>query len=885
MTKQREIQKPTSTGIEAGLVQNQDGLLQENYITENQESNIACLNPEHTPEGFLHRLFDGQEGYLELRYLPKGAHPESIFLDLADSSTVDKALSWAARRKEDVYFGVYPRSIKDGKDKAVVPKVDMLIADIDSEKVWSLPEGFMKPTFIIASGGGPHKVHCYWTLTEPISSNLASRITEGIAKTIGGDPAVKNKSRVLRLPGTINSKTGNMCQVIECDLMAIYPPEAFEEFEQEVWESDDVFEQIVNMLVPFYNKGQRHSFSISLSGLLCKNNWPFPMAKKLLAELAQKANDDDLGDRLRALEDTYKKHQAGKAIEGAKWFKGNLPASKLEELEELVRLAIFPPEMLRIDAIRLRKGRAFLRMRNISYEIIDYLWENGSFLRCDTGELLWYDRGARNVIPIESDAMQALLEKTFGLNATEQEAKHTIKALISEAIINGDLTTIHRTAFWNRKSQTLYIDAGNGWVYRLDGDKIERIGNGDDGVFFMSEAWQDSFEADFENPADPATFLVGDLSFETGEGVSLTPDQQQLCLYTHYRTMFFPEEQPTKPIITLVGEPGSGKTTTLRRFLVLLYGEKANVSEVGREDAFDAAVTSTHFLVLDNVDNRVGWLPDKLNRVATGEQIVKRKLYHTNEKETYIPKCFIGMSSIFPPFSESSVADRMIILRMARRTRNQPEGKLLESILKNRNRILGGLLLQLNKDVRALKESEAPEVTFRMADWAGIALRIEPEAVNILNGLRNEQSIVVLNNSSLPGILKIWLESDRPNSAISARKWEWLTITQLFVELKPIADSLGEVFFRTPRGLAQHLRCIWSFLEQMFSCQRTNKGKEGYIYKFEGILQTDTENLSNASIKAKGKQRKPRTAQNRRLPDPHSVRISSEVQNLAPSKN
>ena len=55
--------------------------------------------------------------------------------------------------------------------------------------------------------------------------------------------------------------------------------------------------------------------------------------------------------------------------------------------------------------------------------------------------------------------------------------------------------------------------------------------------------------------------------------------------------MFFPELFPTRPILAMIGEKGSGKTSVLRRIGQMLFGPKFQVMGMSHEPKdFDAAV-------------------------------------------------------------------------------------------------------------------------------------------------------------------------------------------------------------------------------------------------------------------------------------------------------
>lgn len=77
------------------------------------------------------------------------------------------------------------------------------------------------PSVLLTSGGGGW--HGYWLLTEPLFTDShearenAVRTLKGMAIACGGDTAVADLARIMRIPGTINTKPnrGGLCEVYD----------------------------------------------------------------------------------------------------------------------------------------------------------------------------------------------------------------------------------------------------------------------------------------------------------------------------------------------------------------------------------------------------------------------------------------------------------------------------------------------------------------------------------------------------------------------------------------------------------------------------------------------------------------------------------------------
>ena len=182
----------------------------------------------------------------------------------------------------------------------------------------------------------------------------------------------------------------------------------------------------------------------------------------------------------------------------------------------------------------------------------------------------------------------------------------------------------------------------------------------------------------------------------------LAPRYQGIVFWLWLRSLFFEEIQPTKPILVLTGDHGSGKTTALRRVLHFLFGPRGEVSSINDEQAWTPAITNNYLVVLDNVDKKLKWLPDKLNLAATGQNISIRVLYETNREYRVTPRCFLALTTVKPPFEEAPVVDRFILLKMRPLDTFISEKAMKRDVLSQRNKLWAGLLRQLNLDIKCL---------------------------------------------------------------------------------------------------------------------------------------------------------------------------------------
>lgn len=179
---------------------------------------------------FLTELYGRvQYGYVEIRCLHKSkdrALTQRLWKQMPFEGINPRGIDHLLELNQtglNIYHRIAISDIRKAR-KANVCALPALWVDIDDNS----PESFDRllnlywmPSIIVASGGG---YHGYWTFDEPLlitPQNIHSieRTLQGMAFAVGGDPVVKDITRILRTPGTYNVKdeygdTPPLCQVI-----------------------------------------------------------------------------------------------------------------------------------------------------------------------------------------------------------------------------------------------------------------------------------------------------------------------------------------------------------------------------------------------------------------------------------------------------------------------------------------------------------------------------------------------------------------------------------------------------------------------------------------------------------------------------------------------
>jgi hypothetical protein len=178
-------------------------------------------------------------------YLPGGASGRRDWLQaLLEHAERILCGGYATRRaigdpREEAFVGVAPRTRARG-DKHAVAHTRLLWVDVDLPgrlpALWALLAE--RPCHLLIESGGSGGAHAYWKLAAPLPASgphpVMGDVTEPIEQAhlrlihrLGvdehgrpevADPACKERSRVMRLAGTVNYKTGQYARIVEADL-------------------------------------------------------------------------------------------------------------------------------------------------------------------------------------------------------------------------------------------------------------------------------------------------------------------------------------------------------------------------------------------------------------------------------------------------------------------------------------------------------------------------------------------------------------------------------------------------------------------------------------------------------------------------------------------
>lgn len=417
-----------------------------------------------------------------------------------------------------------------------------------------------------------------------------------------------------------------------------------------------------------------------------------------------------------------------------------------------------------ITAFMKDSGHNLDKCQKVTKLVIEEILQRGKFFKDNNYSYIFLDDDKKIIPIISSDEQLKRLLNRMGINAAKDYYNYVVNELSTYAFDNGVQIETHNFCFYDKKNNAQYIFNNDKTVYKVTTKNIEELENGDEGIIFNYRADYEPFK--LVKPDDSVDYfekyVTDSMNIDTGSGNLTEADYKTLTRIWTLCTFF---DMPTKVLLVATGEKGSGKTSTLRRIGIILYGSKYNVTPLpSKPEDFDTLVTNNHLIVFDNVDTGKSWLNDKLASVATGQNIGKRKLFTDNEEIKLPTKTYLALTSRTPQFTRDDVADRLISIPFKRISDFLPEEELINSILDHRNEIMSYIMYELQKVLKALEitKGHVYKTILRSADFAIFGLRIfdalgnKEEFESILEKVCEVQKAFAVEEDSLVYVLKIF---------------------------------------------------------------------------------------------------------------------------------
>jgi hypothetical protein len=263
------------------------------------------------------------------------------------------------------------------------------------------------------------------------------------------------------------------------------------------------------------------------------------------------------------------------------------------------------------------------------------------------------------------------------------------------------------------------------------------------------------------------------------------------------------------PVLTLLGEAGSAKSTTARVLRELVDPNITPLRSEPREvrDLMIAAKNSW-CVAFDNVSHLPVWLSDALCRLATGGGFATRQLYSDDEEKLFEATRPILLNGIDGVVSRGDLMDRSLItyLPVISDHQRKPEKEFWRLFYQARPRILGALLDAVSCALQRLPKVKLDHLP-RMADFAEWAVASESAFG------WSEGSFIAAYDSNRSSANNLALEASpivAPLRRVCARGTWTGTATELLRALNKRADDQNQQRDWPKNGwsLSMHLRRI-----------------------------------------------------------------------------
>jgi hypothetical protein len=479
---------------------------------------------------------------------------------------------------------------------------------------------------------------------------------------------------------------------------------------------------------------------------------------------------------------------------------------------------------------------SFDKREEIGKLVVTALRKCGQFFydieRRDFDSAMFFDFESKELHRIRSDRFVSWFSDWIAIGRGEKYYKAAYYAVENASLLEESSTGTIPEAYWATRPGVIYLSNGDAAMVKITASKVELVDNGTDNVLFP--AGQTLAPWELTDPVDPfeTCALFKDANCAAPHGLDVI----------RIWILSLPTNPAHKPPLCKTGEIGSGKTR-LSEGICELYGLPFladSVDDHGEED-FWVSVDGGGLFVLDNCDTKVAWLANAVAAASTGTGKPRRKLYTNSEKIMLRPRAWIGLTTANPTFaSDAGLADRLLVVRMKRRTDETADSKLSDEIKSNRE---GALSFIANALATALadKEPTPQNLNLRHPDFAEMAVRIgraigrEQETITALSLSEKDKYLFCIENDHVTETLLEFLDTTGSFNGTAAQLREALqTFDNTFIDQRgrPSAKAVGK-----------RLTTLWPHLERVLPVAGVETGR-GRVKTYTFGRETDNGDTS-----------------------------------------
>ena len=469
---------------------------------------------------------------------------------------------------------------------------------------------------------------------------------------------------------------------------------------------------------------------------------------------------------------------------------------------------------------------------------LEFLKENYEFYKADSGLYYYSEKGAAFVNLLSDSSSSRLVKATrayshpYGNPISESVASLAVSIMID--IIDTKIEAgeekpiiIEPRIIQEKKTKNVYIDTNSpSGIIKIDTD----------GTWEMGEEQPEG--ARFSRSGLTGEMLVDDCELSKEGYDNLfnhlnVPDKMRNIVLS-WAVMRFVMPTSTCPMLTIVGEKGSGKTTTGSRLKNLVDPMGIGIDSEALEglprtlENLDMRTIGSSCIIYDNIDSIPQTISDALCRVVTGGGSVNRQFYTNQGLVINRYKRAQIMTAVEMPVMKADLQSRSILIQPGKITGMYRSEEEMKEEWEEALPELRGFIFSLAAEVKSRIKGTTHKPLSRLSDFT-VIIQIVDDVIDEFCGVNIDSAKVFSDvnrdqaHEALPDIVRFMISSD---SVIDIEGYP----EQILGKLKNKAENENvstKTWGSTGRWIANIFRDHMSVIEEHFevTIEKKRRGK------------------------------------------------------------
>lgn len=490
--------------------------------------------------------------------------------------------------------------------------------------------------------------------------------------------------------------------------------------------------------------------------------------------------------------------------------------------------------------------------RGDRYELVarlvrTYMQSQGQFINANDGSSYYLrsDIGRPIILSLHTKMLRAFMTMEMGINSSTELYRYVVEHVKSYADSLNTEAEVATLSFFDLENMTLYLHTGRKDIIVLTRNSRFTTPNGSGELLFKWSKMIEPFgisESPLPNDAKWYEFLF-DAAVDNVTNV--TPEQARALMAVWTMYVLFRSDL-TRPVLSLFGQPGSGKSTLMRKLYRLFYGRTKDLNFLSTDKDFIHATTENPMVCFDNADTWQRWLPDLLATSISNSTMETRQLFTDRETIEHRRQAMVALTSHSPKFIREDVADRLLVLVLARREHYVDEKQILSQVTQFRSQIMGAILRDAQRILNTPMPTQGEAPQFRLQDfatfglWIARGLDLGDDFISAISALRHSQSNLVIEGDE---ILVTAVERTLLARRKAKRTPEFMSVGEWHTKLSEFSeDKLSFLkIFKSPAKLGSKLWTVMEALKINYHIEFKLDTRTGARLWFIDFKESDTD--------------------------------------------